>query len=160
MAKLLISACLLGQNVCYDGGNRLLEHPGLKQLIANGEVISICPECAGALPIPRPAANIEGDDGGNGVLNGTAKVKTDMGANVTDAFLHGANKALALAQTHNIKVALLKARSPSCGNVEIYRGVSTDQQLISGAGVTAALLNRNGIKVFNEGQIEQALAAL
>jgi uncharacterized protein YbbK (DUF523 family) len=160
MAKLLISACLLGQNVRYNGGNCLLEHPELKQLIANGDVISICPECAGGMPIPRPAANIQGNNGGAGVLSGNAQVKTETGDDVTDAFIQGAQKALALAQMNNIQIALLKARSPSCGNVEIYQAVGNDRQLIAGAGVTATLLIRHGIQVFNENQIAEALIAL
>jgi uncharacterized protein YbbK (DUF523 family) len=75
---------------------------------------------------------------------------------VTNAFVSGAQQALQLAQAHSIKVAILKARSPSCGNQEIYDGTFS-KALRGGQGVTAALLEQHGIKVFNESQINEAL---
>lgn len=142
--KLLISACLLGQPVRYDGQSKPIpEKLWLKELQAQGRLVIICPEVVGGLPTPRPAAERVKD-----------KVITTTGSDVTDAFLKGAEHALQLCQQHNIQHALLKANSPSCGNKQIYDG-SFQGQLIEGQGVTAALLTQHGVKVFSEHQLSQ-----
>lgn len=149
---------MLGQDVRYDGKNCLQDHPGLQALIKAGEVISICPEMAGGLPTPRPPAEIEPGKNGRDVLNGKAKVITIYGDEVTTEFVTGAEKTLALAQQYNIRVAILKARSPSCGSQQIYDGTHSGKT-VSGMGTTAALLTQHGIKVFDETQIDAAIAA-
>jgi len=159
MQKILISACLLGDKVRYDGQAQYVNHPSIKQWLKEKRVVRICPEMAGGLSSPRPPAEINGEGGGRGVLQHQAQVITNKQIDVTAQFLNGASKALELVQHYQIKVALLKARSPSCGNHQIYSG-KFSKQLVDGQGVTAALLSQHGVKVFNEEEIELAAAAL
>ena len=157
MEKLLVSRCLLGHKVRYDGG----AHGPLALLLqwqAEGRVVALCPEVAGGLPTPRPPAEIPGGQGG-AVLDGRLPVLTDGGADVTAAFVAGAEIALRLVWQHGLRVAVLKARSPSCGNRHNYDG-SFSGNLVEGEGVTAALLRRHGVKVFNESQLAEAAAEL
>src|SRR5574343_979653 len=112
---LLVSACLLGQPVRYDAASKGLPDDWQASLAARYTLLPFCPECAGGLPTPRPAAEIDGD-GGDAVLHGLARVHTASGDDVSAAFVHGARLALALAQQHGCRLALLKANSPSCGN--------------------------------------------
>jgi uncharacterized protein YbbK (DUF523 family) len=158
MTKILMSACLLGLKVRYDGGHCLQNHARLQTWIEAGKVITICPEMAGGLATPRLPAEIQDKKTGSNVLEHEAKIITREGAEVTNEFILGANKALLLAQQHSIQVAILKSRSPSCGSSQIYDG-SFSRNLIAGMGVTAALLTQHGIKVFDENQIDQALNA-
>jgi uncharacterized protein YbbK (DUF523 family) len=109
------------------------------------QLIPVCPEESGGLPTPRPPAEIVGGDG-NDVLDGTAKVMTDDGTDVTEAFLKGAHHALEAAQSNGATHVILKARSPSCGCGDIYDGTFSGT-LTSGDGVTTALLKRHGIIV-------------
>ncbi len=154
MAKILISACLLGERVKYDGGDNLQDSSILKDWSERDMLIPICPEMAGGLPTPRPPAEIQGQDG-HAVLDGTAKVQTNDGRDVTPEFVSGAQAALEAARLHNVSLAVLKARSPSCGNEYIYNGQFSGIKK-PGSGVTAALLERHGVKVFNEDQIQEA----
>ncbi|WP_220812475.1 DUF523 domain-containing protein [Pseudomonas paralcaligenes] len=157
MEKLLVSRCLLGHKVRYDGGAHG-PYGLLQRWQEEGRVVPLCPEVAGGLPTPRPPAEIPGGQGG-GVLDGTLPVLTDAGDDVTAAFVAGAEAALALARQHGLRVAVLKARSPSCGNTHNYDG-SFSGHLVEGEGVTAALLRRAGVKVFNEQQLAEAAAEL
>lgn len=157
LPKVLVSACLLGQPVRYDG--RSSGHPDLLQRWqGEGRVVPLCPEVAGGLPTPRPPAEIPGGQGGE-VLDGTAVVVTVIGEDVSAAFLAGARQALALAHKHGIRVAVLKAGSPSCGNRLTYDGTFSGVK-VPGEGVTAALLRREGVLVFSELELEQAEVAL
>ncbi|HHT0593205.1 TPA: DUF523 domain-containing protein [Legionella anisa] len=158
MSKILISACLLGQKVRYDGGDCLQNHPLLQQWLKEGKIITLCPEMAGGLPTPRPPAEIQGRKSGVDVLKNHALVKTKNNQDVTDYFLEGAQRALELVKKHHIRVAILKARSPSCGSNMIYDGTFT-RSLMQGEGVTAALLMEHGIQVFDELHIDEALRA-
>lgn len=160
MPKILISACLLGHKVRYDGKDSLQTHARLQNWLNAGKVISICPEMAGGLPTPRPAAEIQAGKTGADVLDKdkAAKIINVEGQDVTANFIVGAHKALELAQKYNIRVAILKARSPSCGSTQIYNG-SFSQTLIAGMGVTGALLKQHEIQVFDETQIDEALDA-
>lgn len=153
--SLLVSACLLGQPVRYDGHGTAIPSPALLELTRRYQLFSICPECQGGLPTPRPAAEISGGDGGD-VLDGRARVITRTGQDVSNAFIDGARQALDRAIQHGCRQALLKANSPSCGNRQIYSG-HFDQQLQQGSGVTAALLQRHGISVFNENEVDGLL---
>ncbi len=145
---LLVSACLLGCPTRYDGGHCAL--PALLELAARGLALPFCPEVAGGLPIPRPPAECCGGDG-EGVLAGTARVYTAAGDDVTEAFLAGARRALAVAERLGIRHAVLKEGSPSCGVRRIYDG-TFQGRLVRGCGVTTALLRRHGIEVCSEEQ--------
>jgi uncharacterized protein YbbK (DUF523 family) len=160
MEKLLVSRCLLGQRVRYDGGAHG-PFSALQQWQAEGRVIAVCPEVAGGLPTPRPPAEIPGGRGAE-VLEGRLPVLSVDGEDFTAAFVRGAEIALALVRQHGIRLAVLKARSPSCGNLQNYDG-SFSGSLVDGEGVTAALLRQAGVRVFHEGQfaeVTQALAEL
>lgn len=140
--KVLVSACLLGRECRYDGRHnrdsvlaRELESEGV-------EVIAFCPEEHGGLGTPRPAAWIEAS-GAAAVLDGSERVLTGAGVDVTEPFLRGARGALETCAMHAIRRAFLKERSPSCGVRQTYAG----GQLVPGPGVTAELLQRNGIDV-------------
>jgi len=156
--KILISSCLLGEPVRYDGTPRGLDQPLLRQWHAEGRLIGICPEMAGGLPCPRPAAEIQGGQGA-AVWRGTARVLTRDGGDVSAAFMAGAQQALSLCQRLGIRFALLKARSPSCGGQHNYDG-SFSGTLVTGSGVTAALLRQQGIRCFDEQQLAQLAALL
>lgn len=157
MEKLLVSRCLLGHRVRYDGGAHG-PFDLLQRWQDEGRVVPLCPEVAGGLPTPRPPAEIRGGQGAQ-VLDGARSVLTDEGTDVTAAFLAGAEAALRLARQHGLRLAVLKARSPSCGNTHNYDG-SFSGTLVEGEGVTAALLRRAGIRVFNENQLVEAAAEL
>ncbi len=153
----LVSACLLGQPVRYDG--RASGHPGLLQRWqAEGRVVPLCPEVAGGLPTPRPAAEIPGGQGAQ-VLDGTAQVLTLAADDVSAAFLAGARQALALVRRHAISIAVLKSGSPSCGNRLTYDGTFSGVK-VPGEGVTTALLRREGVQVFSELELDAAERAL
>lgn len=143
---LLVSACLLGLPTAYDGhGHPVAE---LIRRAAMGRVILVCPEVAGGLPVPRPPAEIVGGSGGD-VLDGRARVLTVAGEDVTDAFLRGAEVALALVRRYGVRLAVMKARSPSCGPSGIYDGTHSGR-LVAGEGVAVALLRRAGVMVVSE----------
>ena len=155
--KVLVSRCLLGHRVRYDGGASG-PYAQLAQWQAEGRVIALCPEVAGGLPTPRAAAEIPGGQGVE-VLAGKAAVITTEGEDVTEAFVSGARQALALVERHGIRLAILKANSPSCGNRLTYDG-SFSGTKVEGQGVTAALLTRAGVQVFSELELEEAAKAL
>jgi len=136
----------LGEAVRYDGGDcahHLNKNSNmlLQQWQQEGLLLPLCPEVAGGLPVPRPAAEIVGD-----------KVMTQAGEDVTQAFRIGAEKALALCQQYHIQYAILKQGSPSCGNSLINDGCFSKTK-IQGQGVTARLLIAHGIHVFNEEEL-------
>lgn len=156
--KILVSACLLGEPVRYDGNGKLLRDARFDSWQREGRLVPFCPEVAGGLGTPRPPAEIVGGSGGD-VLAGRATVRTVTGADVGAAFRRGAALALALVQREGIRLAILKARSPSCGSDEIYDG-SHQRRLVPGAGVAAAALQQAGIRVFHESQLEAAATRL
>ncbi len=154
--KILISACLLGERVRFDGRAKPHEAAVIDAWRDAGVLVPVCPEVAGLLPTPRPASEVEGGSG-DAVLDGAARVMNIEGADVTENFLRGARHALALAQEHGAQVAIFKARSPSCGVHMGYDG-SFQRQLVEGAGVAAALLRRHGVVVFSEEELDAASA--
>ena len=154
MKKILVSACLLGNPVRYDGRSKALDSNDLDALLAQDRIISFCPEIAGGLPVPRAAAEIQAGDGDT-VVAGQARVMTADGTDVTDYFLLGAQQALALCRKHDITVAVLTESSPSCGSGQVNDGSFT-RTAIPGSGVTKALLRQHGITVFNQQQLEAA----
>lgn len=152
MIKILISACLLGRPVRYDGSDYPCDRALLKTWEREGRLIPVCPEMAGGLPVPRPPAEIVGGDA-DGVLAGRAQVRDREGGLVTAAFLRGAQLALEAARAGNAQLAILAERSPSCGVSRVYDGRFSGG-LIPGRGVTAALLAQNGLALFSQDQIE------
>jgi uncharacterized protein YbbK (DUF523 family) len=154
--KILISACLLGEDVRYDGENISLTASSkfsfsqkelFMDILCENEIYSFCPEVAGNLGVPRAKAEITS-------RNKPFKIENIDGVDVTLNFLLGAKKALDICKNENILVALLKSKSPSCGNKQIYDGTFSGT-LINGAGMTARLLEENGIKVFNENELKE-----
>jgi uncharacterized protein YbbK (DUF523 family) len=149
---ILVSACLTGQKVRYDGGHKRLSHPLIDLWEAAGRLVPCCPEVLGGLPIPRSPAEIQGGVGSD-VLRGDARVRTAAGEDVTAAFVKGAAAVLEMAGACRARTALLCQRSPSCGSRQIYNG-NFEGALVPGMGVTAALLVANGIAVFGPETIE------
>lgn len=138
-SKILISACLAGINCKYNGGNN--NNDKIIELIKNGNAILICPEQLGGLKTPRtPAERLEN------------KVITKDNQDVTEEYFKGANEVLEIAKKFNIKKAILKSRSPSCGKNKIYDGTFS-HTLTNRDGVTAELLRKNGIEVITEEEI-------
>jgi uncharacterized protein YbbK (DUF523 family) len=154
MEKILVSACLVGERVRYNGCTMAFDNQILKYWRSNGLVVAICPEVAGGLPVPRPSSEIFDGDGSQ-VLNGLKKVINVNGLDVTQYFLEGAQKTLLLARFHKIKLVILKEGSPSCGSSYIYDG-SFSKIKKSGKGVTTVLLEQNDIRVFSELEIHEA----
>ncbi|WP_321491387.1 DUF523 domain-containing protein [uncultured Desulfobacter sp.] len=152
MEQILISACLLGAPVRYDGRSCPFGNSRISLWKAKGLLVPVCPEMDGGLPVPRPPAEIT-PGGGPGVWEGLARVKTRE-SDVTDFFIRGAQAALDKALACGIRMALLKQKSPSCGSCRIYDGSFT-RVLVDGMGVTTALLRQNGILVFGEDQIDE-----
>ncbi|WP_323121308.1 DUF523 domain-containing protein [Burkholderia alba] len=152
--RILVSACLLGAPVRYDGSPKTLLHPLLTQWQAEHRLVAICPELAGGMPTPRPPAEIQRAASGSAVLDGTARIVDRARQDVTGAFVDGARAALALALEQGCRYALLTDGSPSCGSEIIYDG-SFSGRRHAGAGVTAALLRRHGIAVFAQQEIER-----
>ncbi|MGI6487043.1 MAG: DUF523 domain-containing protein [Syntrophomonadaceae bacterium] len=143
---LLVSACLCGCNCTYRGDDN--SYPYFVQLYKQGQVVPVCPEKLGGLPIPRLPAEIIGGDG-HSVLQGQAQVLNCAGQDVTSCFVKGACAALKLARQVGATRAVFKARSPSCGVQYIYDGTFSGR-LCSGDGVAAALLRDNGIEVITD----------
>lgn len=146
--KVLVSACLLGQPVRYDGQSKGIVSDWLQTLGAEGRALAFCPEVAGGLPTPRPPAERQGE-----------LVMTASGLDVTVEFARGAALALATCQQQGIRFALLKEGSPSCGSGRIYNG-RFEGQSVAGEGMTTALLRRHGIRVFSEDQLPELVSAL
>lgn len=151
--NILISACLLGNPVRYNGTDLLLAHPLIKKWQTQQRLISICPEVVGGLPIPRAPAEIQGGNG-NQVLTNKITVVDNTGKDVSAYFITGAKEALKLAQQNHCVAAILTERSPSCGSQIIYDGNFSGNR-ITGYGVTTALLRESGIQVFNQYQLEE-----
>jgi uncharacterized protein YbbK (DUF523 family) len=148
--QILVSACLAGRACRFDGSSN--EQDEVRSLVEEGRAVLTCPEEEGGLGTPRPAAEIVGGDGYD-VVAGRARVLTEDGADVTEAYLRGAEAALRKARRAGAEIAVLKARSPSCGKGCIYDGSFTRAQK-AGDGVTAALLSISGIRVLTEDQLD------
>ena len=153
--KILVSACLMGEHVRFDG-EILADVPGqLKAWDEQGLVVTVCPEVAGGMPVPRPPIEVQGGDG-NDVIAGNAKVADINGKDVTGDLLAGSMEALRLAKENDVVCAVLKAWSPSCGSKLTYDGTFTDT-LKEGQGVAAALLESRGYRVFNEDELDEVV---
>ena len=143
MAKILVSACLLGCPTRYDGASKPSE--ALLRLAENNVMIPVCPEQLGGLPTPRTPAEWRG-----------GRVVTKDGRDVTEAYQKGAQAALELCLREGCTAALLKERSPACGSGRIYDGTFT-HTLIPGDGAAAELLKKNGIRVCGESELDKLL---
>ena len=142
--KILISSCLLGNNVKYDGThNSVIENLFIEKLIKLDMLIAICPEVDGGLPTPRPKAEIF-----------NKKVINIEKIDVTKQFLSGAKKTCEIAKKNSVKIAILKSKSPSCGKDFIYDGSFT-KTLINGDGIAVEALKKIGIQIFSEKELEQ-----
>jgi uncharacterized protein YbbK (DUF523 family) len=145
-APVLVSACLAGRACRFDG--TASPDDAVSRLVAEGRAVLVCPEADGGLGTPRPPAEIVGGTGPD-VLAGRARVVTQSGADVTGAYVEGARIALAAARRAGATTAILKARSPSCGTGQVYDGTFS-RTLADGDGVTAALLQAEGIRVLSD----------
>jgi len=136
--KVLISACLLGKNCRYSGG-----HSHIKELDdLNVDFIPVCPEEAGGLETPRPAAELLGS--AKSILSEKGSIITNDGHDVTQNFIHGAKKSLEKGLTSSVEYAILKSNSPSCGVGAVYDGTFTNS-LTNGDGIFAYLCTHAGI---------------
>jgi uncharacterized protein YbbK (DUF523 family) len=141
----IVSACLVGFNCRYDGENKL--NKNLLKLFKEGKLIPVCPEQLGGLTTPRDRARIIGGDG-KGVIEGRAKVMTSTKNNVTQQYIRGSKESLKIAKVLEIKEAILKSDSPSCGCGNILSEDFSEKR--QGDGVTTALFKKNGIEVHTE----------
>ena len=145
---IIVSACLCGENCKYNGGNNKSDK--VLDFIKDKDVIYVCPEEFGGLSTPRDPSEIIGT--AKGVINGSDKIKTYTGNDVTKEFLKGALKTLEIVKKNNVRIAILKAKSPSCGKRLVYDGTFSGSKII-GNGVTAELLIENGVKVLTEEEV-------
>jgi len=132
----IVSACLVGINCRYDGKSKPCKK--IIELVKKGKAIPVCPELLGGLPTPRIPAEIKNNE-----------VITRNGKNITEIYIKGAEEGLKIAKMVKAKIAILKARSPSCGYGQIYDG-SFSNKLVKGNGVFASILESNGIKIKTE----------
>jgi uncharacterized protein YbbK (DUF523 family) len=146
--KIVVSACLLGAPVRYNGTDKKAHHPVLQRWIDEGRVVPACPEVFGGLGTPRPPAEIV-------QVKGLRRVRAVDGRDVTAEFEHGAAETLEQALRHGARIAILKEGSPSCGSSCVYDGTFSGTP-VKGEGVTATLLRRHGIRVFSEREIDAA----
>lgn len=133
--KVLVSACLLGENCKYNGTNNY--NSKVIEFIEGNEIVAVCPEVSGGLRVPRKPAEIVG-----------GMVTTEDGISVDKEFRKGAALALRQALDGKIDVAVLQSRSPSCGANQIYDGTFSGK-LIQGQGIFAEMLKTVGIKVID-----------
>jgi uncharacterized protein YbbK (DUF523 family) len=130
----------------YDGRSCAVSR--IEEWVKSGEAVPICPEVAGGLGVPRTPCEIRSAN------QRDRRVVSKDGRDCTDAFVRGAQEALRLVRRYNIARAVLKSRSPSCGFGRIYDGTFSGR-LIDGSGVTAELLNQNGVEIFDENSLLQ-----
>lgn len=133
--KIVVSACLLGENCKYSGGNNYSEK--VMKFLEGHQVIPVCPEVLGGLPVPRVPAEIV-----NGIVTNAEGTEVDR------EYRTGAERALKIALEQGAQLAVLQSRSPSCGAKEIYDG-SFSKRKIPGKGIFAALLEENGIPILD-----------
>ena len=133
--KIAVSACLLGENCKFNGGNNYSEI--VMEFIKGHEVISICPECLGGLPVPREPAEI---------VDGI--VRTKDGTSVNEEFRRGAEIATKIIEENDIELVILQSRSPSCGVKAIYDGTFSGN-LVAGQGIFAQMLAKRNLKLLD-----------
>jgi len=137
---ILVSACLLGENCKYHGGNN--DNETVRAFLKGKDYLAFCPEMLGGLPVPRDPVEIMKD----------GKTVNKSGADVSEAFAIGADKSLQLCKENNIDLVILKDGSPSCGVHYIYDGTFSGKT-IPGMGKTARLLKDNGMQIISENDL-------
>ncbi|MDW7668676.1 MAG: DUF523 domain-containing protein [Bacillota bacterium] len=137
---ILVSACLLGVNCKYNGGNN--KTIKVDELLKDEILIPVCPEQLGGMETPRNPSEII-------LIDGKKHVVDKKGNDVTFQFVKGGEETLKIAKLFNIETAILKSNSPSCGCGSIYDGTFTGK-IVEGNGITAAILKSNNIKIYNE----------
>lgn len=133
--KILVSACLIGKNCKYNGGNNYNQN--VMDYIKGHEVVSVCPEVMAGLGAPRDSAEL---------VDGVVRTKT--GRDIDSEFRYGVSLAMEYAKKENIDLAILQSRSPTCGVNQIYDG-SFQGKLIQGKGIFAAALEDAGYQVMD-----------
>ena len=146
MEKVLISACLIGDNTKYDGKNNYVKD--VEKLFPLCDLIIVCPEVMGGLKTPRAPNEIKDN-----------KVINIKGTDVSKFFHNGASLVSYIAKENKVKYAVLKENSPSCGVNKVYDG-TFQNNLKKGQGVTTQILLKQGIKVFNEKEIDKLVEIL
>ena len=139
--KVLVSACLLGVDCKYNGGNN--KNPAVLEFLRDKTVIPVCPEVMGGLPVPRTPVELQ---------HGIAINRN--GENVHRQFCDGVQQAVELAKRERIDLAILQPRSPTCGVRQIYDGTFS-KQLVDGQGLLAAALMREGFSVVDAEELEE-----
>ena len=139
--KILVSACLLGEPCRYDGKSKPNE--AVIALKEKHTLIAVCPEELGGLKTPRIPSEVHGD-----------RVVRADGVDVTKEYTCGAKATLDIAKKEGVSLAILKSRSPSCSNKQIYDGTFS-KTLIDGKGITARLLEENQIRVIDEQELNE-----
>ena len=139
---------MIGENVKYDGGNNALHVKILEQWKEEGVLVPLCPEVLGGLSVPRLPCE---------VLARTDTVINRRGEDVSEAFAKGAEQSLKIAKEEGVCMAILKARSPSCGKDIIYDGTFTSRR-VNDSGLTCKLLQESGIVVYSEEELALAEA--
>ena len=133
---ILVSSCILGENTKYNGKNNY--HPLIEEIKEKYNIVKVCPEEMGGLSTPRNPSEIIGD-----------KVVSSTGVDVTNEFVSGGNIAVELVKKYNIKLAIMKDGSPSCGSLKIYDGTFSGTK-IDGMGIAIRMLKELGVKVYTE----------
>ena len=141
--KIAVSACLLGENCKYNGGNNYSTK--VSEFVKGHEVISVCPEVMGGLPVPRESSEI---------VDGVVRHKDGM--SVDEEFRTGAELALKKVLENGVELVILQSRSPSCGVKEVYDGTFSGK-LIQGQGVFAKLLKENNIRSLDVSELDNLM---
>lgn len=141
--KIAVSACLLGENCKYNGGNNYSEK--VAEFVKDHEVVAVCPEVMGGLSTPRESSEI---------VDGVVRHKD--GVSVDEEFRKGAESALKKVLDNGVELVILQSRSPSCGVKEIYDGTFSGK-LIPGQGVFAKLLSENNIRVLDVSELSNTM---
>lgn len=155
MQYILISSCLIGNKVRYDGGHCKVSDQCIQSWQNAKVLVPLCPEVHSGLPVPRLSAEVR-NYSAISTMQEKTKVFDKENSDITHNYIEGAKAALRLCNKFSIKMAILKEYSPSCGVQKIYDGNFSGRK-IKGMGVTTSHLLQNGIKVFSEYQIQEAL---
>ena len=139
--KVLVSACLLGRNCKYNGGNNY--DPKVEALLKDHVAVEICPELMAGLGVPRTPIEIV-----------NSEVKDRNGNSVDAALRSSVDMILTPVRREGIRYAILKSRSPTCGVHQVYDG-SFCGKLVDGSGVLAQALLENGCRVLDEEDIKK-----
>jgi uncharacterized protein YbbK (DUF523 family) len=143
---IIVSSCLIGINCRYNGTNSKIE--AIEKMVVAGKAMPLCPEVLGGLDIPRPCCEIAVNN------DSTKSVVNENGEDFTLFFKKGAKKTLEIAKILKVETAILKAKSPSCGYGKIYDGTFRGK-LKEGNGLTADLLSKNNINIYNEDNFKE-----